>query len=248
MVLDGKVAIVTGSSRGIGRAIALRLAAEGASVVVNYAGSEAAALAVTEEIRAKGRQAITVRADVSNQEDVDQLIKTTLEAYGRIDILVNNAGITRDGLLARMKQEDWDLLMDTNLRSVFLCSKAVLRTMMKQREGSIINISSVVGLTGNGGQANYAASKAGIIGFTKSLAQEIGSRNITVNAVAPGFITTDMTTDLGEAVQTELLTKIPLGHLGTPEDVAGVVAFLASPDAKYITGQTISVDGGMVMR
>lgn len=248
MILDEKVAIVTGSSRGIGRAVALKLAEHGANVAVNYSGSAAAAQEVVDAIRAKGRQAIAVQADVSNPEEVEKLIKTTLDTFGKIDILINNAGITRDGLLMRMKEADWDAVLDTNLKGVYLCTKAVLRPMMKQRQGSIINITSVIGLTGNAGQANYAAAKAGIIGFTKSIAQEIGSRGITVNAIAPGFIETDMTANLGEEVSKGLMTKIPLERLGSPEDIAGAAVFLASPDARYITGQTLNVDGGMVMR
>ncbi len=248
MILGEKVAIVTGSSRGIGRAIALRLADQGANVVVNYSGSAAAAMEVVEAIQTKGRQAIAVRADVGNPEEAENLIKTTLDTFGKVDILVNNAGVTRDGLLMRMKEADWDAVLDTNLKGVYLCTKAVLRPMMKQRQGSIINITSVIGLTGNAGQANYAAAKAGIIGFTKSIAQEIGSRGITVNAIAPGFIETDMTAGLGEEVKQGLMSKIPLERLGSPEDIAGAVVFLASPDARYITGQTLNIDGGMVMR
>ncbi|MHB1167621.1 MAG: 3-oxoacyl-[acyl-carrier-protein] reductase, partial [Carboxydocellales bacterium] len=235
MVLDDKVAIVTGSSRGIGKAIALKLAERGAKVVVNYAGSAPAAEEVVETILAKGGQAIAVQANVGDQLEAENLIKTALDTFGHVDILVNNAGITRDGLLLRMKEADWDAVMDTNLKGVYLCTKAVLRPMMKQRQGAIINITSVVGLTGNAGQANYAAAKAGIIGFTKSIAQEIGSRGITVNAIAPGFITTDMTANLGEAVIKELESKIPLERLGNPEDIAGAVVFLASSDARYIT-------------
>ena len=248
MVLDDKVAIVTGSSRGIGKAIALKLAERGAKVVVNYAGSAPAAEEVVETILAKGGQAIAVQANVGDQLEAENLIKTALDTFGHVDILVNNAGITRDGLLLRMKEADWDAVMDTNLKGVYLCTKAVIKPMMKQRQGAIINITSVVGLTGNAGQANYAAAKAGIIGFTKSIAQEIGSRGITVNAIAPGFITTDMTANLGEAVIKELESKIPLERLGNPEDIAGAVVFLASSDARYITGQTLNVDGGMVMR
>jgi 3-oxoacyl-[acyl-carrier protein] reductase len=248
MVLDDKVAIVTGSSRGIGKAIALKLAERGAKVVVNYAGSAQAAGEVVEAILAKGGQAIAVQANVGDQFEAEYLIKTTLDTFGHVDILVNNAGITRDGLLLRMKEADWDAVMDINLKGVYLCTKAVIKPMMKQRQGAIINITSVVGLTGNAGQANYAAAKAGIIGFTKSIAQEIGSRGITVNAIAPGFITTDMTANLGEAVIKELASKIPLERLGNPEDIAGAVVFLASSDARYITGQTLNVDGGMVMR
>ncbi len=250
MVLDEKVVIVTGSSQGIGKAIALRLANEGANIVINYPfeGVAADAQAVVTAIQAMGRQAIAVQANVVNAAEVEQLIKTTLDTFDKVDILVNNAGVTRDGLLMRMKEEDWDTVLDINLKGVYLCTKAVLRTMMKQRQGSIINIASVVGITGNAGQANYAAAKAGIIGFTKSVAQEIGSRGITVNAIAPGYIMTDMTAKLGEDVKKAIEAKIPLEKLGTPDDVAGAVVFLASPDARYLTGQTLSVDGGMSMR
>lgn len=248
MVLGDKVAVVTGSSRGIGRAIALRLADQGAKVVVNYSGSAEAASEVVEAIQSKGRQAIAVQANVSDPAEAENLVKTALETFGKVDILVNNAGITRDGLLMRMKEADWDAVLDTNLKGVYLCTKAVLRSMMKQRQGTIINITSVVGISGNAGQANYSAAKAGIIGFTKSIAQEIGSRGITVNAIAPGFIETDMTAALGEEVIKELKSKIPLERMGSPEDIAGAVVFLASPDARYITGQTLNVDGGMVMR
>ncbi|MHB1419017.1 MAG: 3-oxoacyl-[acyl-carrier-protein] reductase [Bacillota bacterium] len=247
MVLGGKAAIVTGSSRGIGRSTALALAKEGASVLVNYAGNAAAAEAVAEEIRGMGGEAFTFRADVSKNEDALNLIGAAIERFGKIDILVNNAGITRDNILLRMREEDWDSVLDTNLKSVYNCSKAALKPMIKQRGGRIINISSVVGLTGNAGQANYAAAKAGIIGLTKSLAKELASRGILVNAVAPGFIQTDMTKALGEVAQEVLITKVPLQRIGSPEDVAAVVVFLASPSAGYITGQVINVDGGMVM-
>lgn len=247
MVLGEMVAIVTGSSRGIGRSIALRLAAEGADIVVNYSGSREAAEQVVREIEAIGRKAVAVKADVSQLAEVDQLIKAAMDTFGRVDILVNNAGVTRDNLLLRMKEEDWDTVINTNLKGVFLCTKAVLKPMMKQRQGVIINLSSVIGVMGNGGQANYAAAKAGIIGFTKSIAKEVGSRGIRVNAVAPGYITTDMTAALGEVVTKEMAKQIPMGRLGNPEDVAGVVAFLASQSAGYITGQTINIDGGMVM-
>ncbi len=247
MHLGNKVAIITGGSRGIGRAVAIHLAQNGASVVVNYAGNATAAQEVVDMIIAKGGKAIAVQADVANPDAVDLMVKQTLDAFGRIDILVNNAGITRDGLLMRMKAEDWDAVVDTNLKGVFHCTKAVSRIMMKQKSGKIINMTSVVGITGNAGQANYAAAKAGVIGFTKSMAKELASRNITVNAIAPGFITTDMTAVLPDQVKADLTNSIPIGKLGTPEDVAYAVVFLSSDYANYITGQTLNVDGGMVM-
>ena len=245
MVLNDSVAIVTGSGRGIGRAIALELAGAGAKVIVNYAGRVDKAEETVELIRAAGGDGLAVQADVSQATDVDRLIKTTLEHFGKINILVNNAGITRDSLLLRMKEADWDAVLATNLKGVFLCTKAVSKGMLKQRSGVIVNISSVVGLSGNAGQANYAAAKAGIIGFSKSIAKEFASRGIRVNTVAPGYISTDMTETLAEGMQTEVLRAIPLGRLGKPEDVAKVVRFLVSPDASYITGQTLCVDGGM---
>lgn len=245
--LDNKIAMVTGASRGIGRSIALALAAAGATVVVNYRSQAEAAEAVVAEITAAGGQASAIQADVASSDDVEQLFKTVLERYGSIDILVNNAGITRDTLLLRMKEDDFDSVINTNLRGPYLCTKAVLRPMTKARAGRIINISSVVGLMGNAGQANYAAAKAGIIGFTKSTAREMASRNITVNAVAPGYIDTELTGVLSDSVRESILASIPLGRLGTPEDVANLVCFLASDAASYITGQTFTVDGGMVM-
>jgi len=245
MVLNDRVAIVTGSGRGIGRAIALELSAAGAKVVVNYAGRVDKAEETVQLIREAGGECIAIQADVSQTADVDRLIKTTLDHFGKIDILVNNAGITRDSLLLRMKETDWDAVLATNLKGVFLCTKAVSKGMLKQRSGVIVNISSVVGLSGNAGQANYAAAKAGIIGFSKSIAKEFASRGIRVNAVAPGYISTDMTEILAEGMQTEVLRAIPLGRLGEPEDVAKVVRFLVSPEASYITGQTLCVDGGM---
>ncbi|HWR07060.1 3-oxoacyl-[acyl-carrier-protein] reductase [Sporomusa sp.] len=247
MHLDGHVAIVTGASRGIGRAIAIALANVGAKVVINYAGNAEAAEEVRKAITDKGGDAITIQADVANAEAVETLVKKTIEAYGKIDVLVNNAGITRDGLLMRMKDEDWDAVMNTNLKGVFYCTKAVSKFMMKQRSGKIINMTSVVGVMGNAGQANYAAAKAGVIGFTKSMAKELASRGITVNAIAPGFIATDMTHGLSEQVKVDLATKIPLNRLGTAEDVAAAAVFLATESANYITGQTLNVDGGMVM-
>ena len=246
-MLKDKVAIVTGASRGIGRAIALSLASSGANVVVNYAGSEAAAHEVANEIEKMGRKAVLFQADVSDGEKVSQMVKKTLEEFGRVDILVNNAGITRDNLLMRMKDSEWDQVINTNLKGVYNCIKAVTRPMMKQRAGRIINISSVVGSLGNPGQANYVAAKAGVIGLTKSVAREMASRGITVNAVAPGFIETDMTAKLGEDIQTSLMAQIPLQRLGQPDDIANMVRFLCSDEASYITGQTIHVDGGMYM-
>lgn len=245
--LTNKVAVVTGASRGIGRAIALQLAKLGAKVVVNYSGSQEKAEAVVSEIVENGGAAIAVQANVTNADDVTMLMKTAVETYGSLDILVNNAGITRDNLLMRMKEEDWDAVMNTNLKGVFLCTKAVSRQMMKQRAGRIVNIASIVGVVGNPGQANYVAAKAGVIGLTKTAAKELAVRNIYVNAVAPGFIDTEMTQELPEDVKTQMLSQIPLAKLGKPEDVAKVVAFLASDDASYMTGQTLHVDGGMVM-
>ena len=247
MLLDGKCALVTGASRGIGRAVALKLAEEGAKVALNFAGNEAAANEVRQEIEAAGGQAILVKADVANEAAVQEMVQKTADAFGRIDILVNNAGITRDGLLARMKEEDWDAVLSTNLKGVFLTTKAVAKLMMKQRAGRIVNMASVVGVTGNAGQANYSAAKAGVIGFTKTIAKELASRGVTANAVAPGFIDTDMTSVLSDKAKEAALTGIPLGRMGTPEDVAAAVLFLASDQASYVTGQVLHVDGGMVM-
>lgn len=247
MTLQHKTAIVTGGSRGIGRAICLQLAQQGANVVINYSGSEQKAREVAEQVEALGVKALVIQANVADVSQVDQMIKQTLETFGSIDILVNNAGITRDNLLMRMKETEWDDVMDTNLKGVFLCTKAVTRQMMKQRAGRIINISSIVGVSGNAGQANYVAAKAGVIGFTKTVAQELASRNVLVNAVAPGFITTEMTDALPEGVKEAMLKQIPLARLGQPEDVAKTVAFFASDAANYITGQVIHVDGGLVM-
>ncbi|MGN7377212.1 3-oxoacyl-[acyl-carrier-protein] reductase [Bacillus altitudinis] len=246
-MLTNKTAVVTGASRGIGRSIAIDLAKKGANVVVNYSGNEAKANEVVDEIRALGQQAFAVKADVSNAEDVQALMKQTVDTFGSIDILVNNAGITKDNLLMRMKENEWDDVININLKGVFNCTKAVTRQMMKQRSGRIINVASVVGVCGNPGQANYVAAKAGVIGLTKTTAKELASRHITVNAVAPGFISTDMTDKLDENVQTEMLKQIPLARFGAPEDISNVVVFLASEGAGYITGQTIQVDGGMVM-
>ncbi len=243
--LDGQIALVTGASRGIGRAVALALAEAGAEVVVNYSSSPDAADSVVGEITDSGGRAYAVQANVADEEAVNDLIKTVIERSGRIDVLVNNAGITRDGLLMRMKTEDWQSVINLNLSGVFLCTRAVTRPMLKQKSGRIINITSVVGLMGNAGQSNYAAAKAGVVGFTRSTAKEMASRGITVNAVAPGFIATDMTKDLDAE---GILAAIPLGRFGTPEQVAGAVRFLAAdPAAAYITGQVLQVDGGMVM-
>ena len=247
MQIEGKVAFVTGASRGIGRAIALTLAEAGADVAVNYAGNAAAAEEVAAEIRKMGRRALILQGDVSQTEAAASMLDAVVAEFGRCDILVNNAGITRDGLLMRMKEEDWDAVLNTNLKGVFNCTKAALKYMMKQRSGKIVNIASVVGIMGNAGQANYAAAKAGCIGFTKSVAKEVASRGITVNAVAPGLIATDMTSVLPEKVIEEMASGIPLKRAGQPVDVAKAVLFLVSDDAAYITGQTLNVDGGMVM-
>ncbi|MBD8068332.1 3-oxoacyl-[acyl-carrier-protein] reductase [Bacillus sp. PS06] len=246
-MLEGKVALVTGASRGIGRAIALELAQQGAKVAVNYSGSEAKANEVVDEIKEMGVEAIAIQANVADSNSVAEMIKEVISTFGSLDILVNNAGITRDNLIMRMKEDEWDDVINTNLKGVFNCTKAVTRQMMKQRQGRIINIASVVGVSGNPGQANYVAAKAGVIGLTKTTAKELASRNITVNAVAPGFITTDMTDKLSEEVITAMQNQIPLARLGNPEDISSLVAFLASEKSSYITGQTIHVNGGMVM-
>jgi 3-oxoacyl-[acyl-carrier protein] reductase len=245
MNLTNRVAMVTGSGRGIGRAIALKLANVGATIVVN--DIDEAAQNVAEEIKGTERKSLAVIADVSSAPDVTRMIETTMATYGRIDILVNNAGINRDQLLIRMSDDDWDRVMDVDLKSVFLCTRAVLKHMLKARWGRVISIASIVGLVGNPGQANYAAAKAGIIGFTKSVAREVASRGITVNAIAPGFIDTEMTQRLKEDKRQELISRIPLGCLGSPDDIAEAVAFLASEEARYITGQVLAVDGGMTM-
>lgn len=244
---DGKVAVVTGASRGIGRAIAMELAQAGADVVVNYAGSQGAAEEVVAAITALGRKAIAVQANVGKSDEAEAMVKQALETFGHVDILVNNAGITRDNLIMRMKEDEFDAVIETNLKGVFNCVKAVTRPMMKQRSGRIINISSVVGVLGNPGQANYVAAKAGVIGLTKASARELASRGITVNCVAPGFIETDMTDKLSEELRTQMLGQIPLTRLGQPEEIARTVRFLASDDAAYMTGQTLHVDGGMYM-
>ncbi|MGI8933941.1 MAG: 3-oxoacyl-[acyl-carrier-protein] reductase [Phormidesmis sp.] len=244
--LTDKVAIITGASRGIGKAAAMALAQAGAKVVVNYARSSDAADAVVAAISEAGSEALALQADVSKADQVDAMVKATMDKFGRIDVLVNNAGITRDTLLLRMKPEDWQAVIDLNLTGVFLCTRAVSKIMLKQRSGRIINISSVAGLMGNPGQANYSAAKAGVIGFTKTIAKELAPRGITANAVAPGFIATDMTEDLKNTE--EILKYIPLGRYGQPEEVAGLIRFLAAdPAAAYITGQVMNVDGGMVM-
>ena len=247
MLLDGKTALVTGASRGIGRAIALCLAAEGARVAINYAGNVKAAEEVKASVEAAGGTAILCQADIADSAAVEAMIADVVKEFGAIDILVNNAGITRDTLLMRMKDEDFAKVLDTNLKGVFYCTKAVSKLMMKKRSGRIVNMASVVGLVGNAGQTNYAAAKAGVIGFSKSAAKELASRGITVNVVAPGFIGTDMTAGLPESVKEKMLTDIPLGRMGEPEDVASAVLFLASDQASYITGQVVNVDGGMVM-
>ena len=246
-MLTGKIAVVTGGARGIGRAIALALAEEGAEVVINYHHSEERSLAVKEEIEARGGKAAVMQCDVSDYESCERFVSAVAETCGRIDIWVNNAGITKDQLLMRMSEEAFDEVIETNLKGTFQCMRFVSRVMVKQRYGRIINLSSVVGIAGNAGQVNYAASKAGVIGMTKSAAKELAGRGITVNAVAPGFIETEMTSILSEKVQEQAKNQIPLGHFGTPEDVASAVVFLASEQAKYITGQVLQVDGGMVM-
>ncbi len=243
--LGGRVAIVTGSSRGIGRAVAVRLAERGARVAVNYAANASAAEAVAREIG--GGRCIVVQADVRKEADVRRLVEETLEAFGRIDILVNNAGTIKDELLLRMSEEDWDEVMDLDLRAAFLCTKACLRPMLRQRWGRIINISSIGGIVGNAGQANYSAAKAGLIGLTKAVAKEVATRNITANVVAPGFVKTDATDALSEAQKKALLVQIPLGRVASPEEIAPAVAFLASEEAAYITGHVLNVDGGVVM-
>lgn len=245
--LANRIAVVTGASRGIGRGIALELAKRGATIVVNYKGSADAANEVTRQITEAGGTAITFQADVSDENGANDLIKAAIDAYGKIDILINNAGVTRDNVIMMMKADDFDTVINTNLRSAWLCSKAAVRSMMRKRYGRIINITSISGIVGNGGQTNYSASKAGLIGLTKALAREVASRGITVNAVAPGFVSTDLTAGLPEDILTKLNENIPLGRWGTVEDVAYATAFLASDEAGYITGHVLTVDGGMAM-
>ena len=245
--LNDEIAVVTGGSRGIGRAICLELAAGGATVIVNYNRSAAAAQEVVSEIKTNGGTAQAIQADVSDSEQVREMFKQVISTWGTIDILVNNAGVTRDSMIMMMKPDDFDAVINTNLRSTWLCCKAAARIMLRKRRGAIVNITSVIGLAGNSGQTNYAASKAGIIGLTKSLAKEVALRGIRVNAIAPGFIETDMTADLPDAIKSKVIEAIPLGRMGQPQNIAKAVVFLASPDAAYITGQTLVVDGGMVM-
>ena len=247
MNLDGKTALVTGASRGIGEVIALRLARAGAKVAVNYHTGEGPASRVVDAIAASGGEGFAVGADVSQEDQVRSMVESVLQRWSKLDILVNNAGITRDKLLMRMSAEEWDAVISVNLRGAYLCTRSVLTHMIRQRAGRVVNMSSVVGLSGNPGQANYAASKAGLIGFTKAMAREVASRNITVNAVAPGYITTMMVDQLPEEVQTTILSRIPMGRFGTPEDVAEVVTFLCTDAAGYVTGQVIGIDGGLAV-
>lgn len=246
MRLDGKVALVTGGSRGIGKAIALKLAGLGADIIINYSSNEKLAHEVIEEINRLGRTAIAIKADVSKLDDAEKLIDESIKQFNKVDILVNNAGVTKDNLLMRMSEEDWDKVLNINLKGVFNVTKSVIRSMIKQKSGSIINITSVVGISGNAGQCNYSASKAGVIGFTKSLAKEVAKKGVRVNAIAPGFIETEMTDKLSDKVKDEYIKSIPLNRLGQPDDIANVVAFLASDMSSYITGQVLVVDGGML--
>ncbi|WP_416197454.1 MAG: 3-oxoacyl-[acyl-carrier-protein] reductase [Sporanaerobacter sp.] len=247
MDLKGKTALITGGSRGIGRAIAIELSKQGANIVITYISNEANAKEVIAEVEKNNVKGLAIKADVSHEKDVNDMIEIVNNEFGLVDVLVNNAGITKDNLLLRMKSEEWDDVINTNLRGVYLCTKAVARGMLKKKSGKIVNIASVVGISGNAGQGNYSASKAGVIGFTKSIAKELGSRGINVNAVAPGFVETDMTNILNDKIKDEMINSIPLKRAGKPEDVANVVAFLCSEKADYITGQVINVDGGMLM-
>lgn len=247
MGLEGKVALVTGASRGIGKAIALYLAKLGADVIVNYNNGEKEANDVVNEIKGMGRQASIFQADVSNINEVEEMFKKIKDIYGTLDIMINNAGITKDALLIRLNEKDWEKVIDINLKGVFQCSKYASKIMIKNRSGKIVNIASVIGVSGNAGQSNYAAAKAGIIGFSKSIAKELAPRGIQVNVVAPGFIQTNMTEILSVQAKQSILSKIPLGRYGTPEDVAHLVGFLVSDESQYITGQVIHVDGGMII-
>lgn len=247
MTLEGKIALVTGGSRGIGQMICVRLARMGATVGINYVSNSAAAEETLKEIENKGGKAFLACFDVSDASSVQEAMKQITDDHGSVDILVNNAGITRDGLMARMKEADWDNVLDTNLKGAFTCTKAAMKGMMKKRWGRVINITSVIGFLGNAGQVNYAAAKAGLVGLTKSIARELAPRNVTVNCVAPGYIVTDMTSELSEDIQDAIKAQIPLGTLGQPDDVAAAVAYLASNDSGYVTGQTIHVNGGMYM-
>ena len=247
MSLQGKCALVTGGSRGIARAVCLELARQGARVAVNYAGNAAAAEETVKACQDLGAEAFAIQADVADAAACDAMVKEVLARFGRVDILVNNAGVTRDGLMLTMKESDWDTVLDTNLKGAFQCMKAVYRPMMKQKYGRVVNLSSIVGVRGNAGQANYAASKAGLIGLTKSMAKELAARNVTVNAVAPGFIDTDMTAALPEKAREAMLASIPMGRLGQAEDVARAVAFFAGDESAYVTGQVLCVDGGMAV-
>ncbi len=248
MIEAGRVAVVTGGGRGIGRAIAVRLAHEGANVAIVYRSNDDAAQETAALVRKAGVECETFKGDVASQEDVEAIFKGVNESFGRLDILVNNAGITRDNIMMRMKEEEFDEVLRTNLKGTYLCTKAVLRSMVRARWGRIVNVTSVVGLVGNAGQANYSASKAGIIGFTKSMAREVAQRNITANAVAPGYVETELTGSLDESVKEQIRAQIPAGRIGEPEEIADAVAFLVGEGASYLTGQTITVDGGMVMQ